>query len=225
MKNDKTLLMLNLFIGVIILASLFLLQEKGEERKMSVSGSAEKKVAPDLGVLTFSIVTVDDNVTEAEERNSEINNRIMERFNATTTRYQIYREKPDELKWQNESTIQKYTVRNTITIRSTNLESLGETVSSVIDMGANEVQSVRYELSDELRETVQDSLMAEAVEDAREKAEELANQADVRIKGVSRIQPQSGGYYPMYESSDARDANFKPDSQDVTYSVNIEYLI
>ncbi|MFO7710666.1 MAG: SIMPL domain-containing protein [Candidatus Woesearchaeota archaeon] len=222
MKNDKTLLVLNLFIGVIILASIFMLQEK-EENTITLTGSAEKEVMPDTGVLTFSVVTRDSNVSLAEKRNTEINNRIMETYNATTSNYQISRPYDYEKGLQNST---EYVVRNTIKIRTSEIDKLGETLSGVLDLGANEVQSVRYELSDEMRESVQDSLMAEAVEDAKGKAEELASLSGERIKGVKRIQPQNGNYYPMYDSAArAESADFRPESQDVTYSVNIEYII
>ncbi|MGM5488198.1 MAG: SIMPL domain-containing protein [Nanobdellota archaeon] len=225
MKNDKILLILNLLVGIVILASL--LQADGEDKTLTVTGSAEKKVQPDIGVMTFSVVTQNTDVTAAENENSQINNAIMEQYNATTTAYRISREEPEEFGPMNTSSPMLYTVRNTITVRTTDLDSLGETLSGVLDLGANEVQSVRYELSSGLEESVRDSLRSEAVRDASTKAEELASESGTRITGVKRIQPQSWNYYPMYDTyGGARaEANFRPEPQDVTYSVQIEYVI
>ncbi|MEK7606521.1 MAG: SIMPL domain-containing protein [Patescibacteria group bacterium] len=89
-----------------------------------------------------------------------------------------------------------YEVRHSITVKIRDTEKAGTIVAGVGDLGATNMYGPNFTIDDE------DALMREAredaIQDAKEKAEQLAEDLDVRLVRIVSFSENGGGYYPMY---------------------------
>ena len=86
-------------------------------------------------------------------------------------------------------TLRGYVARNTIEARVDAIEKVGEVVDAAVASGATSVSNIRFDLKD--RQAAQQKALAEAVTDARSRADALAKAAGVSINRIVRIEDQS----------------------------------
>jgi uncharacterized protein YggE len=79
-------------------------------------------------------------------------------------------------------------------VRVDAIEKVGEVVDAAVGSGATSVSNIRFDLKD--RQAVQQRALAEAVTDARARADALAKAAGVSIARIVRIEDQSESYAP-----------------------------
>ena len=77
---------------------------------------------------------------------------------------------------------------------STRSSKVGEVVDAAVSSGATSVSNIRFDLKD--RQAVQQKALAEAVADARGRADALAKAAGVSINRIVRIEDQSEQHVP-----------------------------
>lgn len=211
-KENKT------WIGIIVVVLLFTaalsfitfnleveLQEG--ENVLEVSKRIEREEMPDKATITFSIVSLDEDINKALQKNSEINNRIMmyyeerEDLTISTTGYSI-QEKEEWNKSSEKYDVLGYEVYNTLSIETKNLDDLGNIINEVIGMEANRVESVAFEISNEKKEELYKEMLEEGVEKAKEEAEMIADMMDKEIKEIANIYKNEAGTYPIYLRSE-----------------------
>jgi uncharacterized protein len=91
-------------------------------------------------------------------------------------------------------TLRGYVARNTIEVRVDAIDKVGEVVDAAVTSGATSVSNIRFDLKD--RQAAQQRALAEAVTDARARADALAKAAGVSINRIVRIEDQSESYVP-----------------------------
>ncbi len=91
-------------------------------------------------------------------------------------------------------TLRGYVARNTIEVRVDEIGKVGEVVDAAVSSGATSVSNIRFDLKD--RQAVQQKALAEAVTDARARADALAKAAGVTIQRIVRIEDQSEQHVP-----------------------------
>jgi uncharacterized protein YggE len=91
-------------------------------------------------------------------------------------------------------TLRGYVARNTIEVRVDAIDKVGEVVDAAVASGATSVSNIRFDLKD--RQSVQQRALAEAVTDARARADALAKAAGVSIARIMRIEDQSEQHVP-----------------------------
>ena len=84
--------------------------------------------------------------------------------------------------------------RNTVNVTVRDIELVGEVVDATVDSGANQVNGISFRVEDPT--AAQELARVAAVEDARAKADQLAEAAGVEIVGVVSIS-ESGGQQPQ----------------------------
>jgi uncharacterized protein len=127
-----------------------------------------------------------------------------------------------------------YEVRQTITVTVRDTEKAGELLSSVGELGASEVSSLTFTVDED--ESLRDEARAAAIAQAKEKADELAEQLGVKLVRIVSFSESNGGYpVPYYGEAYGRggvmaqDAKLAPETPmgENTYisNVNITYEI
>lgn len=86
-------------------------------------------------------------------------------------------------------TLRGYVARNTIEARVDEIAKVGEVVDAAVTSGATSVSNIRFDLKE--RQAAQQRALAEAVTDARARADALAKAAGVSINRIVRIEDQS----------------------------------
>ena len=117
------------------------------------------------------------------------------------------------------------------------LDSAADIIDSAVSAGANRIDSVFFSLSPQRQIDVKDSLLEEAVLNAKSKAEKALNPLNHKIIGVKAVSLSEFGMPyppPVYSSMQfamAEDASFKSSTpvfasdQDVTTTANVIFLI
>jgi uncharacterized protein len=236
-KKKPTAITIVLTIGLVIAillwvgASLF-----KESQTLNVQGSYSTKLSPDKVWMTLGVQTQDANAQYAEERNTEISNKIyssLESLGLTSSDYKT------ESYYVNPTTnyygkISGYSVVHTIRVDTDKIELASEILDAAVAAGANLIYGVNFDLSENTRENAKAEALKKATESAKAKAEGIASGLDMKITGVKSVSDSSINYYPyIYRDFAASEVTEKgaesiitePGTVEVSASVSVVYKL
>ncbi len=188
---NKTLLLIGILLVGLVACETRVIMEgpSGQpQNAITVQGSTEFDVAPDLAKVRFRIETQSPTAQDAQDRNREIGANVMNALKQAgvraneieTTDYRI--EKIQEWDPKMERMVDKgYRASNAFVVSTKDLENVGPLLDVGVQAGANNVESINFELSDEKQREVKVDALRKATQNARDKAEALADGAGVRI--------------------------------------------
>lgn len=166
-------------------------------RTITVTGSGEVSVKPDLATVSVGVVTEADSAADAVSNN---NRRMAQLFETLKT--QGIAEKDIQTanfslqpryKYDNTGKappqITGYTVSNQVQIKVRKLASLGETLDALVQSGANQIQGINFSKADP--KIPLDDARRMAIADARRKGDVFASAADVAVGAPLEIHEQS----------------------------------
>ncbi|MGI6245551.1 MAG: SIMPL domain-containing protein [Pseudochelatococcus sp.] len=169
-------------------------------RVVTVSGEGVVQATPDIASVIVGVVTQGKTARDAAGENTTATGAVIAAFKAaaieprdlTTSgfsvqpRYVYPKNGGDE-----PPRIDGYEVRNTLTVRVRDLAKLGEVLDTAIATGSNQIGGISFGVADEA--PLLDKARAEAVADARRKAEIFAQAAGVKLGKVLAIDGGSFG--------------------------------
>lgn len=124
-------------------------------------------------------------------------------------------------------TIIGYTVTNLVTARMSTETNAGELIDAAAAAAGDDirVQSVGFEIDD--KGSLYAEARTDAIERAREQAEQLADAAGVQLGRIRSINESSTGGFPPMPRTEAFDqgAALQPGSQELTLEVEVVYEI
>ncbi len=177
-------------------------------RVIQTYGEAEMRAEPDLARLSLAIQTRGANAASVAEENAELANAVWDALleyglsedDLKTGSYSLYSYQEwigDRLTGEESRMV--YQAVNEITVKTTNLESVGEIVDLAIKAGANNINYINFEVEDP-QELLLEAL-AMAAEQASHKAEAIAGSTGNSISGLHSIREERTDYIP-YTASD-----------------------
>lgn len=199
-----------------------------------VSGTGTVYGAPDTAMFTVGINTLSADVTEATEESNAVANAIItalteagvDEADIRTSSFNVFRE--DRQGDDGEALDAQFRVINTVTVTVRNTDSTGDLLSLALANGANQVDNLQFTISntDELRSEAR----ALAVQDARERAEQLAELAGVELGAPVFIEEFQSGYMPMsarqsFAFAEAASVPIEAGELSVSVDVNIVFAI
>lgn len=172
-------------------------------RSISVSGQGEAAGRPDRATINAGVQTYAPTAVESSRQNQEIIERIMkalrdeniEDADMQTADYSVWPEQKRDPRDDSETTIAGYRVNNTVRITVKDIERLGKILAAVTNAGANSIHGINFGVGDTA--ALEARARAAAMEDARNRAESLAELANVDLGKVLTISMSSGGGGPM----------------------------
>lgn len=173
---------------------------------VQVTGSSQKEITPDIAKLSVTINSVNINIEQAKSDNTAIANQVLAKLQEQgvtdqqikTSNYQIdsvYNYEKDRL-----PKLKGYQVTNTLEI-TTDIEKVGILVNEVTSAGANEVNSIHFEKSNQA--DLQNEALSDAVVDALKKAEVIASALHKKIVNVKSVNESNVFYHPVMMESRA----------------------
>jgi uncharacterized protein YggE len=103
--------------------------------------------------------------------------------------------------------------------------SAGEVIDTAVETGANTVSSAYYFLSTEMQEQVRDDLIADAIANARHRADIAAEAVGMEVSGVHSIN-LNDVYFPIFSRGlEAADTQILPGQQEVSMTVSVTYFV
>ncbi|MEO0999725.1 MAG: SIMPL domain-containing protein [Pseudomonadota bacterium] len=158
---------------------------------MVVTGVGEVSAAPDMALVTVAVETEDRAAAEALRENSTEMAKLFEVVEAAGIAPADRQTRGLSLQTLYDNTdrsrprIVGYRVRNTLSLRVRDLESLGGLLDTLVETGANRVEGIRFAFQDDA--ALIDAARRAAVADARAKATLYAEAAGVALGPILRI--------------------------------------
>ena len=168
--------------------------------KLSVTGSGTVLVESDLAIVTVGVQETSKDVLEAQ---STVNEKIaaikqalldagVEESEINTDSINIYANYDYS---DNTEVIVGYTARNSLSVRTTDMDNVGSLIDAAFVAGANTLDNVQFTVQDDTQ--AREQALTMAVEDARRKADVLASAAGLQVASIESI---SEGGVSVYDS-------------------------
>ena len=207
-------------------------------RTLSVTGSGQANLVPDIAYIYLGVHTEKPTASEAmAENNTQTQAMIdaltkfgIDKKDIRTTNFSIYpQDKYDPQ--TNQPTGQKiYAVDNTVYVTVRDLKKLGDLLDTVVAAGANTINSIQFDVAD--KEAAIKSARADAVKDAATQAKELADSAGVTLSDIQTIGFSDNQPVPLFEGkgggaavAQAASVPIQPGQLTLTVTVSVTYAI
>ena len=206
-----------------------------------VSGSASNQTKPDKVTVSLGVETTNNTAQAALTSNSNLMNKVLEalkaegvRENETSTSTFNITPNYNYSSNNNQGRLIGFTVSNSIQIESSNIESVSKWIDAAVLAGANNVNNIYFSLSNQKSEEMKNSLLKDAIDNAKTKADIAARATGLKVIGVKSIIVGEAGLpppIPMYNTE-----SLKPGAgaistpiisgqQEISMTVSIIYLI
>ena len=215
------------------------------EQTISVSGSATASSNPDTLVIVLGVESEAKTANESLSENSNSLNSVISSLTNSglseddiqTSNFSIY-PMYDSIKdfngnWQ--QVLTGYRVSNILSIQTDKIDSAGDIIDAAVSSGANRVDNVSFQLSDEKSQKISDNLIADAINDATQKAEKALVPLKQKIVGVKSVVIHDNvvPYYdsPMRASFDGfaessmKSAPIMSGDEEITTNVSVVFYI
>lgn len=214
-KNNSLKITIVICIAVLVVVfvafSIFksVVSPYNTENQIVVEGIATVKAAPDLVAVYFNVETQGNTSSAAKDANAVIVDDLetdliklgLEKKDIITENYNIYQ----DYDWINGRQREKgFKAVQTIKIelKSDQIDLVGEVVDAGVDAGAM-INYINFELSQELQNQYKAEAMKLAAQDARIKAESIAEGFNKEIKDLISTSTSDFGYTPWNVYSNA----------------------
>ena len=215
------------------------------EQTISVSGTATASSSPDSLVIILGVESEAKTANESLSQNSNSLNSVISSLTNSglseddiqTSNFSIY-PMYDSIKdfngnWQ--QVLTGYRVSNILSIQTDKIDSAGDIIDAAVSSGANRVDNVSFQLSDEKSQKISDDLIADAINDATQKAEKALVPLKQKIVGVKSVVIHDNvvPYYdsPMRASFDGfaessmKSAPIMSGDEEITTNVSVVFYI
>ncbi len=246
MKIDKSVQITALIVGGILILALiansFFSSLSPSQNSISVNGMSTVKTIPDIITVNFNLETRGDSSERATSLNSEKMEILIsemkklgfERNEIQTINFNVY----EDYVWSGTKRnangyIASHAIK--ISLSANNSELVGKVIDAGVFAGAG-ISYINYELSSEKENELKAEAIKLAAQDAKVKAEAVAEGIDKRLGKLVSISVQDFNYYPwpLYSGKGiaedvvmAREAstNIVPSEQEISASVQAVYKI
>ena len=229
-SNWVILTILVLALGLALTAVFISMPEKTDQI-IEVTGSYSVTIEPELARVRIGYVNTESTAERAQEENAEVINAVKAALlgvEIETLSFSVY----PEYDYSGTRRVTGYTARHILQIETEDIGSVGGYIDAAVNAGANQIDSIEFDVSDEDREDARAEALSKAAEDARNKADAIADGLGKRVVKVISVTDQSYDFGPVY-----RDYGFAavaeagvpteivPGDLDISASVRVEFGI
>jgi uncharacterized protein len=171
--------------------------------QINVTGNGQVYIVPDLAYINVGVHTeaaevsaaLADNNTQAQAIQSTLTAAGIAEVDIQTTAFNVY--PIQEYNDMGEQTGTKYAVDNTVMITVRDLTTLGSLLDDVVNSGANTINSISFDATDETAAYSEARKLA--VENARVQAQELADASGVELGELISISAYNSSPMTLYD--------------------------
>ena len=215
------------------------------EQTISVSGSATTSSNPDTLIIVLGVESEAKTANDSLSQNSDslnsvisaLTNSVISEDDIQTSNFSIYplydSIKDSDGNWQ--QILNGYRVSNILLIQTDKINSAGDIIDAAVSSGANRVDNISFQLSDDKLQKISDDLIANAINDATQKAEKALVPLNQKIVGVKSVVIHDNAipYYdsPMRASFDGfaessmKSAPIMSGDEEITTNVSVVFYI
>lgn len=201
----------------------------------SVTGTGKATAVPDTALISFGITKTSPNVLDAQSQVNNIINKIttdlknlgIEDKNIKTTNYSVY---PNYDYYSGRQNANGYTVSQNIEVRIKPIDKANKALDIVTTDGGNIVGGISFVLDDATQKQLQNKARADAIKEAKEKAQNLSGLSGLRLGRI--VDVQEGASFqprPIMATEKAVGApsqdstNLNPGENIVTSTITLSY--
>jgi uncharacterized protein YggE len=216
-----------------------------EEAEVSTSGTATVSVNPDKVSVTIGVETRGETAKEAAEANAELMNKVIAALKGlgiaddqiSTSWYsvnpvyewrsppciEIYPQPPE---CAPKSEITGYSASNSVTVTLDADEDAGKVIDEAVAAGATNVNGAYFFVSAERQEEVRNSLIEEAIANARGRADKAAAAVEMQVTGVKSISLNDVSFPVFYKDfAEGASTPVLPGQQEVSMTVQATFVM
>jgi len=204
------------------------LRAQAVDRLVTVGGEATLAVAPDTAIIRIGVTSQGKNAREASEANARQITAVLAAIKASgiddrdiqTSRLSLQPQyDPNK---SGTARLTGFQVTNQLTVRIHDIGKLPDILDRAIAAGANEMSGIEFAVSQQSR--LLDQARAEAVADARRKAELYAQAAGAKLGRVLQIADESApAPRPLVQAMRAGAVPVAPGEQMLRVAVTVSY--
>lgn len=206
-----------------------------------VSGEGKVTAVPDIAVLRLGIEAQAENVAEAKSQADEAMQKIEKALDDNgidekdiQTQYYSIRKVTKWDREKEEEVVTGYVVTNTVTVKVRDIDKTADVIDAVTEAGGDytRINNISFDIDDPTE--YYDKAREEAMEQAKEKAEQLADLAGVTLGNPTYISEGSSystvkRSYVDYDEAVAipeeAGASISPGEMELTLNVQVTYAI
>jgi uncharacterized protein YggE len=174
-------------------------------RTLSVSGSGQAFLAPDIAYVYVGVHTENATAAQAVAENTDQTQKLMQAIqdfgidpkDIRTTNFSIYPMDRFDPATGQPSGEKVYAVDNTVYVTVRELDKLGDLLDTAVQAGANTVNSVQFDVAEKTEALKQ--ARADAVKDAQAQAQSLAQAAGLSLGEIQSIGFSEASPYPIFD--------------------------
>lgn len=180
---------------------------------ISITGSGEAFAKPDVAEISFSVTAESATVADTQDKAAKVENEVtaflkkegVEEKDVKTSNYSLspryeYRATvctPTYCPPGDTRVLIGYEVRESIVVKVRKIDEAGKILAGLGGFGVTDISGVNLTVDDP--EKAQNEARREAIKEVREKAKELAQDLDVRLKRIVSFSEDNGGAItPLY---------------------------
>ena len=212
-----------------------------DNRTISVRGSSEMYVKPDLAIVTFSVVNEGKTATQAMDLNATKMNAVIAAIKGEgisekdmkTTSFSIYPRydyySGTAFYPQGRRVLAGYDVSQSLEVKIRDLSKVSDVIATSTAAGSNEIGGLTFTLDNP--EEFKAKVREQAIKDAKEKARILALQLGIRLVRIANFEESGGVPMPMFETvkgiggGDSTAPQVQPGENKIQSTVIITYEI
>lgn len=173
-------------------------------RQMSVNGTGEIYVIPDIAYINIGVHTKSETVTDALSQNngqaqavvSALGELGVDAKDIQTTAFNVYPQQ--EYGPSGELLRTVYAVDNTVYVTVRDLSKLGQILDAVVRSGANNINGISFDVKDKAKALTE--ARQKAIDDAKAQAEEIAKASGVTLGPIQNVSVYVNNVpQPVYE--------------------------
>lgn len=199
-NNLYKIVLLSIFLLLLAVAIYVFRPGDSKLTRITVVGDSQTKIAPDTAVITFSVVTQNNQALKAQQENARKSDAVKTAVETVTQNIKTeiktsdYSLNPEQDYYSGKMPkILGYQVKNTVTVSINDLSQVGAVIDAATKAGANSVEGISFVVRED--SPAQGDALALATKQAMAKAEAIAKSLNGRIVRV--IETTEGGVPPQ----------------------------
>jgi len=206
-----------------------------QQPSISVSATGTSNVAPDRAIVTAGVVQQGKTARDAMIGNASLMTAVFDELEAAKipkkniTTSQLSLQPQYDYRDRRKPTITGYEARNTVTVKSDDIEQVGPMLDALVRAGVNNINQVQFTIKDP--KSARDDAREAAIVEAKAKAESMASAAGVKLGTLLSIN-EGGGARPQPIMMQAARAEFESvatpisaGEQTLSVTVNLKYAL
>jgi len=216
------------------------------EQTISVTGSAIASSEPDTLIVILGVESESKTANESLSKNSDSLNSVISSLTSSgiskddiqTSNFRIHAlyDSIKDSAGNYQQILIGYRVSNILSIQTDKIDSAGNIIDIAVSSGVNRVDNVSFQLSDNKLQKISDNLIADAINNATQKAEKALVPLKQKIVGVKSIvvhdnvmsyydNPMRASFDGMAMESSMKSAPIMSGDEEIRTNVSVVFFI